>query len=61
MTPDLALELLKAGGVPALVVYLIMTNRQKAPATGNDAAAKLDAIHDRLIRMETKLDERLGK
>ena len=60
MTPELALELLKAGGVPVLIAYVILTNRPKGGG-GNDAAAKLDAIHDRLIRMETKLDERLGK
>ena len=61
MTPELALELVKAGGVPALVIYLIMSNRQKVPSPSNEAVSKLDAIHDRLIRMETKLDERLGK
>jgi hypothetical protein len=63
LTPELALELFKAGGIPLLVLALVLFNKSKAEKADppkDDPAAKLASemrgIGDRLIRIETLLE-----
>ncbi len=56
MTPDQLPQLIAAFGTPAaLVLYVMVNARQKAPDYGESAEHKLDVIKDSVHKIETRL------
>ena len=65
MTPDALLEIAKVAGVPGAILIYMWMNRNPAPKEQGDPAkqllAKLDAMEDRIIAVDTKIEVLLDR